>query len=269
MPQRDLGPLRQLAEILDRLSKTGLIGLKSELESEGIRYSELSILNLLAKSKGLKTALKIGGAEAKSDMILAFEQLSDYVIAPMIETEYAAQKCVSLFRDLQSSSSLDSPCLLINVETKTACANLDSIIAAVKADISGIVFGRVDFTLSSGLSRSNVLSPQVCEAALAVSRVCKENDLEFVLGGGVSVDSIDFLKQLTDIRLDRFETRKCILSPTVLHSAHVFQLLQDCVLAELLWLKLKSAIYLQLSREDASRIEMLEKRHLYNISTCR
>ena len=103
---------------------------------------------------------------------------------------------------------------------------------------------------------------------MAVSSACKEHELEFVLGGGVSVDSIDFLKQLTDIRLDRFETRKCIISSESLFDPHIYQLLQDCVLAELLWLKLKSSSYLQLSREDASRIEMLEKRHLYNVSSC-
>ena len=69
---------------------------------------------------GPQTALKIGGAEAKSDLTVAFEQLTDYVIAPMIETEYAAHKCVSLFRELQDGSSLNSPSLLINIETTTA-----------------------------------------------------------------------------------------------------------------------------------------------------
>jgi len=268
MSQIHLTPLNQLDEILDRLSSTGLLGLKSELESEGIRFTELSTLNILAKSRGLKTALKIGGAEAKSDLIVAFEQLTDYVIAPMIETEYAAHKCVLLFRELMDRSLLNHPALLINIETKTAFANLDDIIRVAKPTIAGVVFGRVDYTLSYGLSRAEVLSSQVCDAVLEVSRVCKANDLEFVLGGGVSVDSIDFLKQLTDIRLDRFETRKCILSSDSLFSPSIYQVLQDCVLAELLWLKLKSTSYLQLSREDSARIEMLEKRHLYNISSC-
>ena len=59
--------LSQLNEVLDRLSNVGLLGLKSEYESEGIRPSELSILTHLAKINNLKTALKIGGPEAKSD----------------------------------------------------------------------------------------------------------------------------------------------------------------------------------------------------------
>jgi hypothetical protein len=267
MSHQQLSPLNQLGEILDRLSNSGLIGIKSELESEGIRFSELNTLNLLARAKRLKTALKIGGAEAKSDLMLAFEQLTDYVIVPMIETEYAAHKCVNLFRELHHCSSLHPPSLLINIETKTAFENLSAIIEVAKPTITGVVFGRVDFTLSSGLSRSEVLSSHVSEAAFTVSRACREHELEFVLGGGVSVDSIDLLKQLTDIRLDRFETRKCILSSSSLFSPHIYQLLKDCVLAELLWLKLKSATYLQFSREDAARIEMLEKRHLYNISS--
>ena len=77
--------LNELNEVLGRHSSEGLLGIKSEYESEGIRSSELSILTHLAKQNGLKTALKIGGAEAKTDLIMAFDQLTDYIIAPMIE----------------------------------------------------------------------------------------------------------------------------------------------------------------------------------------
>ena len=106
MNQSELSPLSQLGEILDRLSSIGLVGLKSELESEGIRFTELNTSNLLAKSKGLKTALKIGGAEAKSDLTVAFEQLTDYVIAPMIETEYAAQNVFHYFVNFKTALHL-------------------------------------------------------------------------------------------------------------------------------------------------------------------
>lgn len=260
--------LNQLAEVLNRHTVHGLIGLKSELESEGIRLTELTSINLLAKSCNLKTALKIGGAEARSDLQIAFDQLTDYVIAPMIETPYAAKKCIDLYNELSSRALYQPPQLLINIETVTAVQNMDAIIAACKDVISGIVFGRVDFTLSSNLTRSDLLSETVCSAALHTSRVCKDQNLEFVLGGGISVDSIDFLKRLRDIRLDRFETRKCILSADSLTSPAITEILQDCVLVELLWLKSKSLLYNTISTEDQARIVMLEKRHLYNISTC-
>lgn len=260
--------LNQLNEVLDRHSNVGLIGLKSEYESEGIRPSELSILSHLAKQNGLKTALKIGGAEAKSDLIMAFDQLTDFIIAPMIETSYAALKCINMFKEVSSSAQYKQPTFLINIETITALNNIQEIIKVFDGTVSGIVFGRVDFALSSNLPRSEILSPYVCESAIKVSSICKDCDLEFILGGGVSIESIDFLKQLCDIRLDRFETRKCILDPASLFKPSILSLLQDCVLAELLWLKAKSSKYSQASFEDQSRIEMLEKRHLYNISSC-
>ena len=221
----------------------------------------------MAKSCGLQTALKIGGAEAKSDLFVAFDQLTDFVIAPMVETPYAALKCIQMFRSVESIAQYNSPKLLINIETSTAVSNIDSILQVCSQDIQGIVFGRVDFTLSSNLSRSDILS-LLFVAALHVSSKCKSYDLEFVLGGGVSIDSVDFLKSLVDVRLDRFETRKCILSPDSLFTSNISSLLQDCVLAELLWLKSKSAAYKFASIEDLTRIEMLEKRHLYNISSC-
>ena len=260
--------LSQLNEVLDRLSNVGLLGLKSEYESEGIRPSELSILTHLAKINNLKTALKIGGPEAKSDLIAALDQLTDYVIAPMIETPYAASKCVNMFKTLSNLSQYNSPSFLINIETVTALSNIDGIIDTFDGYVHGIVFGRVDFTLSANLSRNQILDSFVCDAATKVSSICKENNLEFVLGGGVSVDSIDFLKQLSDIRLDRFETRKCILDTAALFTSNITDILQDCVLAELLWLKSKSSSYLQASTEDQQRIEMLEKRHLYHITSC-
>lgn len=260
--------LNQLSEVLSRHTAHGLVGLKSELESEGIRLSELTTLNLLAKSCGLKTALKIGGSEAKSDLHIAFDQLTDYVIAPMIETPYAAKKCIELYSEVVSRAQHIPPQLLINIETLTALQNLDEIIATSKDVVSGIVFGRVDFTLSSNLTRSDILSEFVCSAALHTSKTCKDNNLEFVLGGGVSVESIDFLRSLREIRLDRFETRKCILSAYCLSTSAINEILQDCVLIELLWLKSKSSFYNSVSTEDHARITMLEKRHLYNISTC-
>ena len=258
----------QLGDVLCRHKDRGLLGLKSEFESEGIRLSELTTLNLLAKSLSLQTALKIGGAEAKSDLAVGFEQSCDYVIAPMIESPYAASKCAAMFAAMQSQSQYKSPKLLINIETTTALTNLSEIIDSTKGVITGLVFGRVDFTLSSNLSRAEITSKYVSDSALHVSQVCKSSDLEFVLGGGVSIESIDFLKKLCDARLDRFETRKCILSAESLFADDISELLQDCVLAELLWLKSKSANYRSISEEDLSRLQMLEKRHLYNLRSC-
>ena len=43
------------------------------------------------------------------------------------------------------------PRLLINIETVTALQNIDDICQVIAPVATGIVFGRVDFTLSAGL----------------------------------------------------------------------------------------------------------------------
>lgn len=260
--------LTQLSTLIKRQSTSGLLGIKSEFESEGIRQAELITLNILVKSLGLATALKIGGAEAKTDLLYSMDTFTDYVIAPMIESPYAAYKCMEMYKSAICDRKSVAPKLLINIETTLALQNLELILDKIQDVASGVVFGRVDFTLSSGLTRQDIPSDYVNESVLKVSQVCKDRDLEFVLGGGVSVDSVAFLREVSSIRLDRFETRKCLIDSVALATDSIYELLQDCVLIELLWLKYKSSSYSLMTSEDANRIEMLEKRHLFNISSC-
>lgn len=257
----------ELLTLAQRQKQLGLIGIKSEFESEGVRRNEFTIVNALARKAGLMSVLKVGGAEAKSDMFFAQDNMCDYVVAPMIETPYAAKKCIEAFSDVLRIPHITQPKLLVNIETASALSNINSIIDTILPVASGIVFGRVDFTLSSGLSRSDIQSATVSDAVLLASEYCKQADLEFVVGGGISVDSIDLLRALSHIRLDRFETRKCVIDVTALNS-DIHTLLKDCVRFELLWLKFKSSMYSVYSEEDISRISMLEQRHLYNISSC-
>ena len=244
----------ELLTLAERQKKFGMIGIKSEFESEGVRHNEFTIVNSLTRRLGLMSILKIGGAEAKSDMAFALDNMCEYIVAPMIESSYAAKKCVDAFVEVSSKPHLLTPKLLINIETISALHNISDIIETISSVASGIVFGRVDFTLSSGLKRSDIQSSVVSESALRVSQLCKESGLEFVLGGGISVDSLDLLRSLMEVRLDRFETRKCVIDARALKSDDVIPLLQDCVKFELLWLKFKSNTYSSYSSEDLAYI---------------
>jgi len=257
----------ELSVLLSRCQEIGLVGIKSEFESEGMRIDEFNLLNTFTKTNDLFTALKIGGSEAKTDMHIGFHALSKYIIAPMIESSYSARKCIDAFLSLANNSPFPIPRLLINIETVTALQNLDDICRVISPVASGIVFGRVDFTLSAGLPRDNIHSDFVNNAVITASTCAKEYDLEFVIGGGVNIDSIPFFKEVQKIRLDRFETRKCIITSDSLYNDSISSLLQDCVLIELLWLKFKSNYYRLISEEDSARVAMLEQRHLYNTSS--
>ena len=63
-------------------------------------------------------------------------------------------------------------------------------------NIDGFVLGRVDFVGSLGKPLDTVDEDYVLTHALEISNSTKENNLDFVVGGGVSKQSIPFLKSL-------------------------------------------------------------------------
>ena len=96
--------------------------------------------------------------------------------------------------------------------------------------------------------------------ALEVSNYTKANNLDFVVGGGVSKQSIPFLKSLNQVHLSRFETRKIIFQNQALDSINIEKALLDAVHFELLWLLNKRDFYSLITNEDDKRIKMLNDR---------
>ena len=153
---------RRMIDVLQKLrQEVGVIGVKAEFEAEGTRVEELLRLLDVASKAGLKIALKIGGCEAVRDLIESQSYGCDYIIAPMVETEYALIKFIEASKKIYGvdRSSVD---LLFNIETKTSFENRDELIKAAVGDIDGVVFGRVDYVTSGGISRADVNSKKVC-----------------------------------------------------------------------------------------------------------
>ena len=74
----------------------------------------------------------------------------------------------------------------------------------------GIVFGRVDFAGSQGLALDSINEDNITDSCIEIANKCKNNNLDFVVGGGISDISIDPLKKINKNHLSRFETRKII-----------------------------------------------------------
>ena len=257
----------QMVHILKVNKKYGQIAVKAEFESEGTRTEELIRLREISHAANLPMVVKIGGCEAIRDLLECKEYRIGNLVAPMIESNYAAKKFVLALERVFENECF-KPKTYINVETELSLKNIDSITDTIQGSIDGIVFGRVDYVGSLEMSRSDVNSESLLNDAIDIASICSQKNLEFAIGGGISIDAVHFLKKVKETRLQRFETRKCVFDSNILESSFIDSALRNAVLFELLWLKSKQSHNSRITAEDNIRIKMLEKRHLYNTNSC-
>lgn len=257
--------MEQLISILKEGKKNfGFLGVKAEFEAEGTRMNEMILLSQIVRKAGLNLGVKIGGCEAISDLYNTKLLGVEYIIAPMIETPYALSKYIEAKNKVYSPKEQDSVKFLFNLETITAFSNLEGMatVFAEQKQTDGIVFGRVDFVSSLGLSRDDIGSNKIQSYLDKTSSVCKEHNLDFVLGGGVSIETIEPVKKVQKNYLTRFETRKVIFDASILQNTGISlnEAIKLSVEFELAWLKYKRDYYSGIAKEDVSRISMLESR---------
>ena len=249
--------------MLDMLKKGrdhyGVVAVKAEFEAEGTRPDELLRLLELAHRADLKVALKIGGCEAVSDLLASRLYGVDYIIAPMVETPYALSKFADARDKVYGTGPTDTQ-FLFNLETQATLEALDAMLPIARERLDGIVFGRVDFTLSRGLSRGAINDPQISDAVLTVAEACVRADLDLVVGGSVATEAAPALRSFRKVRLDRFETRKIVFDGAAAELADFEDGIANAVAFELAWLENKRAYYQQIADEDLKRIGMMRER---------
>jgi hypothetical protein len=251
---------KKMLEILKSARDYGVVSVKAEFEAEGTRNDEFLRLLELARRADLKVALKIGGCEGIRDLIEARNFGVDYIIAPMVETPYALSKYVAAKDKIYPAEEQTDMRFLFNLETITGFENLTGLAQEGQKGNTGFVFGRVDFAGSIGKGREIVNTPEMMDKVEQVAEVSAARNLELVVGGGVNPDSIEPLRRVRKIRLDRFETRKIIFDGGCLEGGDVERGMELAIEFELLWLKNKRDFYKAIAAEDESRIAMMEAR---------
>ncbi len=249
--------------MLDMLKKGrdhyGVVAVKAEFEAEGTRPDEFLRLLEITRRADLKVALKIGGCEAISDLHAARLYGIDYIIAPMVETPYALTKFADA-RDKVFGAGKSDTDFLFNLETEMTLQALDAMVPIARERVDGIVFGRVDFTLSRGMPRGAINDRSITDAVLITAEACRANDLELVVGGSVAVEALDALREIRSVRLDRFETRKVVFDGAAAEAADFEDAVANAVAFELAWLENKADYYGVIAAEDRARITMMRDR---------
>ena len=253
--------------LLDMKKNYGVIDLKAEFEAEGSRVNELMRLKEIASNAGLSIAMKIGGAEAVTDILEAQKIGISAIVAPMIESSYALKKYLMALEKYVPKDMRKGIRFVAMIETIQGYKNVDEILAEDKNKLLNIIsVGRVDLSGSLGLQRNEINCDKVYQIAEDVFTKAKKRGLNTVMGGGIAKEAIPFIKKLvTKKLLDRYETRKIIFHTDPQATATKMEEgIIKANLFELFWLQNKKKYYTNIALEDDNRIEMLMSR-IYKI----
>ncbi len=253
---------RKIVDALIELKEIyNVVSLKAEFESEGCSIEELLRLKDFAVKSGLQLTLKIGGCEAMRDLMDARNIGVDNIVAPLVESAFAMKKFVKALKSVYSQDELQELNSYINIESLNGLKSIDEIIETSEFDqISGVVFGRGDFTESIMLSRKDINSDEILNAANnLISKL--PGDKEFVLGGGISIESIPFLSKINHKNVTKFETRKIIFDyQNYLKKSDTKLGINKALDLEILWHKYLEDIYMKFANRNVERVNLIKSR---------
>ncbi len=262
LENRMINILKELKE------KNGAIAVRAEFEAEGTRLDELFRLKEISVRAGLGLVLKIGGCESIRDMLESRIVGVNCLVAPMVESAYALRKYLQAIKKVFTAQERKSIKISCNIETVTACQNLKEMLEIPEISVlHGIVIGRVDLCFSSGKNEEYVNNKEITKLVREAIAAAKKKNLVCMMGGGLSPESMEIFKDLSDGALDYCETRKvCFLYPKLLATDYKKGILKALGF-ELLWLKNKATYYKGITDADKARLSLIEQKYLNELDS--
>lgn len=251
---------KDMAELLFDLRENHFaLGLKAEFEEEGASFEEAVLLKKLADLTGFDLTIKIGGCKAIKELFEAKEIGANSIVAPMIETSYAAKSYIEAIKSVFSEEEQWNTSFFINIETITGYANLEEILNLPEGEIlSGIVFGRGDMVKSMGLTKEDVNSDKILAMVNNTAKKTSASNKQLIIGGSVSTRSLPFFRKAPQ-SLNKVETRKVIFdAQKLLTSESADEAILKAINFELLWIQNKRENLGIIREVDAQRIITLE-----------
>jgi len=254
----------KLQNILLILKEMGCSGIKVSFEDEGALYTEIITMRNLTANVGLDLTVKIGGCEAKRDIIDCIDLHCDTIVAPMIESGFALNKFLKSLESCNYSKKKG-----FNLETIQGYNNLKELSKSFDS-LEYITLGRHDFVKSLSKDSEHVDSEELYEIAEKLFTFVKNNhkNVKCYMGGNLSKNSINFIQKLIEKKLlDAFESRYIIFN---IHNIRdINDLDKHIELAQMFeyeWLNLIRNRYLTQANKDIKRIETIKNKINKNTS---
>ncbi len=248
-------------QIIDELSRLGLVGIKTSFEDEGADFHEVLFLKTFCDRNQIPLVLKISGGEAIRDIKDANKMQIQKLVAPMLESKFALEKFI---QSCKNYYTVEDNQLAINVESKTCYDNFKEISESTYfKELSSVTVGRGDLVQSFEMDRYNgsVDSNEILMIARNVFKIARENNLGCTLGGSMTSASEQFVKTLiSEGLLDKFETRNVMFHKDALNYYSFSDLIDAALNFELNYLESKRSYYDVLFNQDLARINKLNKK---------
>jgi len=244
-----------LKKNLFQLKDLGCCGIKISYEDEGALLNEMITMRYLTATTGLNLSIKIGGCEAKRDIVDCIDLGCDTIVAPMIESVFSLNKFLISLNQYGYGREKG-----FNLETITAYKCLDELLNEFST-LDFVTVGRVDLVGSLNKDRSFVNTDEMLEIVKNIFKKARECNIKCYLGGAISIETKEFIKKLLDENLlDKFETRYIIFDCHKIDFNNFEEILYLANVFEVEWLKYVNKKYSLLANKDILRIKMIEER---------